>query len=47
MKFNLINNEKSKKTNLQIDDNINQIDLSSIILAVSDSNLNSQKNAKS
>ncbi len=41
MKFNLINNEKSKKTNLQIDDNINQIDLSSIILAVSDSNLNS------
>ncbi len=41
MKFNLINNEKSKKSNLQIDDNINQIDLSSIILAVSDSNLNS------
>ena len=41
MKFNLINNEKNTKTNLQIDDNINQIDLSSIILAVSDSNLNS------
>lgn len=40
MKFNLIN-DKNKKNNIQIDDNINQIDLSSIILAVSDSNLNS------